>query len=243
VIRTGSLAQATSAQWAVAGAGGGGTMPAAASDFAGGVLPGGTVVIAAGQSSQMITVAVAADATIELNERFAVTLSSPILGAVITTATAEDVILNDDASLSIAPAAASKDEGNTGSTAFTFTVTRTGASTGAASAKWSVAGSGAAAASATDFAGGALPGGTVSFAAGETSRTITVNVAGDTLVEVSEGFTVMLADPSNATLGTATAAGTILTDDTTCRLRPRPPARRRETVAALRSPSRSPVPG
>ena len=82
--------------------------------------------------------------------------------------------------LSIAAASASLNEGNSGNTAFTFTVTRSGNTTGASSAGYAVTGSGANPATAADFAGGAFPTGTVSFAAGETSKTITVNVAGDT---------------------------------------------------------------
>jgi len=85
--------------------------------------------------------------------------------------------------------------------------------TGAASAKWSVAGSGPAPADAADFTGGVLPSGLVNFAAGETSQTITVNAAGDTLVEAYEGFTITLANPNGATLATAKAAGTIVNDD------------------------------
>ena len=95
-------------------------------------------------------------------------------------------------SLSIAAANASLDEGNSGSTAFTFTVTRTGSTTGASTASYAVTGSGANPAAAADFTGGVLPTGTVSFAAGETSKTITVNVAGDSTVEPGENFTVAL---------------------------------------------------
>ena len=93
---------------------------------------------------------------------------------------------------------------------FTFTITRTGDTGSAHSVSWSLAGSGANPASASDFVGNVLPSGTVSFAAGETSKTITVNVAGDTVVESDEGFTVTLSNPSTgATLGTASAIGTI----------------------------------
>ena len=70
-----------------------------------------------------------------------------------------------------------------------------------------------------DFQGGSLPGGTVSFAAAETSRIVTVGVNGDTAVESDEAFTVTLSNPSgNATIGTASAIGTIRNDD-------HPPAR------------------
>ena len=58
-----------------------------------------------------------------------------------------------------------------------------------------------------------LPSGTLSFAAGETSKTITVNVAGDTTVEANEGFTSRCRTPAGTTIGTAAATGTILNDD------------------------------
>ncbi|HZX82003.1 MAG TPA: hypothetical protein VFF19_00465, partial [Reyranella sp.] len=116
--------------------------------------------------------------------------------------------------LSIAAANASLNEGNSGSTAFTFTVTRTGSTAAASTAAFAVTGSGANPAAAADFAGGVLPTGTVSFAAGETSKTITVNVAGDSTVEPGENFTVTLSNPSAGTaIGTAAATGTILNDD------------------------------
>lgn len=116
--------------------------------------------------------------------------------------------------ISIAATSANKAEGDAGSTAFTFTVTRTGDVTGSSSATWTVSGSGANPANAADFTGGTFPTGTVSFAATETSKVITVNVAGDTDVEPDEGFTVTLSAPSGCTIGTATATGTIQDDDT-----------------------------
>ena len=72
--------------------------------------------------------------------------------------------------LAIAAANASQNEGNSGSTPFTFTVTRTGSTAAASTASYAVTGSGANAAVAADFAGGVLPTGTVSFAAGEASE-------------------------------------------------------------------------
>ena len=54
-----------------------------------------------------------------------------------------------------------------------------------------------------DFQGGVLPSGIVSFAAGQTSQVITVNVAGNTVVEPNEAFTVTLGNPSvGAIIGT-----------------------------------------
>jgi hypothetical protein len=117
--------------------------------------------------------------------------------------------------LAITATDADKAEGNAGSTAFTFTVTRTGDTGGSTSVDFAVTGSGAAQADATDFATGVLPKGTVTFAAGETSKLVTINVNGDTIVEPDEGFTVTLSNPVGGTITAATAAanGTILNDD------------------------------
>ncbi|HEV2531193.1 type I secretion C-terminal target domain-containing protein [Phenylobacterium sp.] len=118
------------------------------------------------------------------------------------------------AAIALSTTSVTHPEGNSGLTAFTYTVTRTGDTSGASTVDWSVAGSGAHPASADDFDGGALPSGSLTFAAGETSKTITVNVSGDTTAESDEGFTLTLANPTGATLGTSTAAGTITDDDT-----------------------------
>ncbi len=56
--------------------------------------------------------------------------------------------------------------------------------------------------------------GTLTFAPGETSRTITVNIIGDDLREGNETLTVQLSNPVNATLGDASGQVTITDDDT-----------------------------
>ncbi|MEO5341270.1 MAG: Ig-like domain-containing protein [Magnetococcus sp. MYC-9] len=116
-------------------------------------------------------------------------------------------------SLSIAATSAEEKEGKSGSTPFTFTVTRSGVTKSATTVGWSVTGSGDAAAAANDFAGGTLPTGTLTFAAGETSKSITVHVTGDTAIESDEGFTLSLANVSGATIDIGTAIGTIRNDD------------------------------
>lgn len=208
---------ATTVNWAVTGSG---ANPASASDFNNSVLPGGTVTFpAASGLSQTITVNVKGDTGVEQNEGFTVTLSSPTNGS-ITTATASGTILNDDAgtpptiAISGSP---SLNEGNAGSTAFNFTATRTGSTTNASTVSWAVTGTGTNAANATDFAGAVLPSGTVTFPAGSSAaQTITVNVNGDVTNEQDETFTVTLSNPTNATITTATAGGTILADDGYC---------------------------
>jgi serralysin len=115
-------------------------------------------------------------------------------------------------SASIAATTASANEGNSGTTTFTFTVTLATAATSAQSATYTVAGNGTNATNATDFSGALT--GTVSFAIGETSKTITVLIAGDTTVEQNETFGVTLSSPtSGLVIGTASATATILNDD------------------------------
>jgi ELWxxDGT repeat protein len=116
--------------------------------------------------------------------------------------------------LAIAATNANQTEGNSGSKAFTFTVTRSVNTTGTNNVNWAVTGSGTNPANAADFVDSVLPSGTVSFAPGESSKVITVNVQGDTTVELNENFTVTLSNATNgATITTATATGTIQNDD------------------------------
>lgn len=117
--------------------------------------------------------------------------------------------------VSIAATSADKPEGNSGTTEYTFTVARAGDASAAASVQWAVAGSGGSPVAADDFVGGALPSGTVAFAAGETSKTITVGVQGDTQLEQDEAFTVTLSGASAGTtvIGGGTAQGVIRTDE------------------------------
>ena len=55
--------------------------------------------------------------------------------------------------------------------------------------------------------------GTLTFTPGAASQTFTVPILGDTLDEPTEIFTVTLANPTNATLATAQATGTLVDDD------------------------------
>jgi chitinase len=57
--------------------------------------------------------------------------------------------------------------------------------------------------------------GTLSFAAGETAKTIGVAIFGDTVVEANETFAVNLSGAAGATIADASGTGTIVNDDTT----------------------------
>ncbi|WP_431268761.1 Calx-beta domain-containing protein [Dankookia sp. P2] len=105
-----SLAQpVTSAQsvgWSVVGSG---AHPADAADFAGGVLPSGTLTFTAGEASKVVTVNVAADALVEPDEGFSLVLGSPSVGLMLGSATAAATILNDDVSLPLLTGTAGND--------------------------------------------------------------------------------------------------------------------------------------
>lgn len=194
--------------------------PATASDFDGAVLPAGSLTFLPGQTSQIVTVNVAGDTTFEADEAFRFTLSNPT-GAAISTAILNAVIQSDDSLLSIAATSANKPEGTAatpgGTTAFTFTVTRTGALGVAQGVSFTTAGAvggGTAPATAPDFATGVFPAGSFSFAPGQTTRVITINVGADQTAELNDRFAVTLASPTGgAQLGTAVANGIILNDD------------------------------
>ncbi|TCS36271.1 Calx-beta domain-containing protein [Paucimonas lemoignei] len=212
VERVGMATGTASVAWAVQGTG---SYPAGTDDFIGGVLPSGTVTFADGESYKDITIQVAGDETYGFDQTFRVVLSNAV-GANLINSTANGIIRNDDSQVSIAADSASKVEGNSGVTNFTFTVTRIGALDETATVSWQVAGSGGQQANAADFVGGILPSGLLSFAAGETSKTVTVQVAGDTLTELDEQFTVQLVNPGSGVSISPTggaATGTILTDD------------------------------
>ncbi|MFZ1414109.1 MAG: Calx-beta domain-containing protein [Defluviicoccus sp.] len=97
---------------------------------------------------------------------------------------------------------------------FAFTVSRTGDTSAAAAVDYAVTGSGANAADAGDFLDNVLASGTVTFNAGQASRTLNIRVSEDTALEPDEGFTVTLSNQSgDYVLGTATADGLIQNDD------------------------------
>jgi hypothetical protein len=99
-------------------------------------------------------------------------------------------------------------EGNAGSQPLNFTVTLARARPLRVSVSYATADGTATAG--TDYT---ATKGTLVFAPGETSKTVTVPIVGDTIVEPDESFTLALSSPVNATLGTATATGTIKNDD------------------------------
>jgi len=100
-------------------------------------------------------------------------------------------------------------EGSSGTVNATFQVTLSAPTSQQVTVTFST-GNGTAMAG-TDYVGTS---GTVTFNAGETSKTITVVVNGDTINEPNETFFVNLSNPVNATIADGQGLGTIINDDT-----------------------------
>ncbi|RYF45989.1 MAG: hypothetical protein EOO38_15005, partial [Cytophagaceae bacterium] len=72
-----------------------------------------------------------------------------------------------------------------------------------------------AALTAADFAGGMLPaGGTITFAATEDQKTVTLTIAGDYAIEGSEGIVINLSGVAGATISDNSALGTVFDTST-----------------------------
>jgi hypothetical protein len=99
-------------------------------------------------------------------------------------------------------------EGRNGTTAATFTVTLSEATTGAVLVTFTSANGTAIAGSDYVFAHG-----TLTFNAGETAKTITVAVNGDRQREADETSSVFLSNPDGATIFDGTGSGVISNDD------------------------------
>ncbi len=174
------------------------------------VASSGTVTFAAGETSKMVHVDIKGDALAEGNETFTVNLSSPA-GATIADGTAMGTIIDDDGApalpaLSIADLAVAEGDGEHAH--FMFTVTLDKAAAGPVTVAYSTANGTATAGS--DYV---ATNGTLTFAAGETSKTVHVDISGDTEFEANETFTVNLSNAIGATIADATAVGTLVNDD------------------------------
>ena len=114
-------------------------------------------------------------------------------------------------SYSIAATDAVKSEGSFDDSDFTFTVSRTTSISATSSVEFAVD-LDSSIADLADF-GDRLPSGVIEFAEGELSQIVSIVVAGDTLIEADEMFTVSLFDPVNGNISSGSATGTILNDD------------------------------
>ena len=170
----------------------------------------GTVTFAPGVVTQTVSILVQGDTVDEVNETFFVNLSNPI-GATCTGGDCQGqgtITDNDGPSLFINDVTVT--EGNSGTTPATFTVTMSAASGQTVTVNYATADG--TATGGTDYN---PTSGTLTFAPGVVTQTVTVTVNSDTIDESNETFFVNLSAPTNATCtgGDCQGQGTITDDD------------------------------
>jgi subtilisin family serine protease len=201
-----SLSTATTTTVTVNYATSGGTATSG-TDF---VAQSSSLSFAPGETSKTILVDVVGDTAFEANENFTVVLSGASANATITTASATGTITNDDAqpappTLSISSVSALENSGT-----FQFVVTLSAPSTSTVSVRFATANGTATAGKNGDYTSTS---GTLSFSPGQTSRTVSVTVRNDSLVEADETFFVDLSRASGAAIAVSRGTGTIRNDD------------------------------
>ena len=179
----------------------------------------GTATFAAGQTSATITVTVLGDAAVEGLEGFTVVLSNP-QGLTIADGTGNVAIVDDDTAPPPPPAPSvtvldvSVTEGDRNTLNVTVTLRLSAASSTPVTVAFAtqVAGVGSAfAVAGSDFQSKT---GTVTFAAGQTTATVTIAIVGDRTAEPTETFNVVLSNATGgATIADGTAVVTILDND------------------------------
>jgi hypothetical protein len=204
ITRAGVTTGTSSVKFATANIG-----ASSASDY---VAKSGTISFAANEVKKTIAIAVKGDTTYEPNQTFSVNLSGCV-SCTIKDSQGVGTIQNDDSppppSISINDV--SMPEGDSGTKNFVFTVTRSGITAGTSSVNYAT--SMGTAASPSDYAPILLT--TLSFAAGEVKKTLTIPVHGDTIAEPNETFFVNLSECVSCTISDSQGVGTIQNDDQT----------------------------
>jgi probable HAF family extracellular repeat protein len=168
----------------------------------------GTLTFAPGQTEKTITVLINGDRLGEPNETFVVNLSNPT-NATIADGQGVGTVIDDEPRISISDV--TKQEGKKGKTTlFTFTVTLSVPYDQAVTMSFRTA-NGTATTSSNDYVART---GTLTFAPGEMTKTITIEVKGDGKRESNEYFYLDLSDnSSNSWFSKNRGLGTILNDD------------------------------
>jgi uncharacterized delta-60 repeat protein len=170
----------------------------------------GTLTFQPGETQHSIVVLIKGDTTYERNETFFVNLSNPSNSPVTTISDPQGkgTIVNDDVLPKIIVHDVAKGEGNSGTSSMLFSVTLSNPSYQTVSVDFSTQNG-----SATSFEDYILTSGTVTFAPGETSKSVAVSIKGDTKFETNESLQLSAFNPSNATIADGLGIGTILNDD------------------------------
>lgn len=161
-------------------------------------------------ADKTFTVTVKGDTTFEPDETINLTLSGPTGGGIIGgTNPVTLTIQNDDTTPALSIDDVTRNENNTGTTSYDFTVSLSNASYQTVTVDYATANDAATAPS--DYT--AVPTTTLTFLPGETSMQVSVSVNGDTSFEANETFFVNLSNEANATIPDSQGVGTIQNDD------------------------------
>ena len=167
----------------------------------------GSLTFTAGQTSKTVHVPVIGDTLDESHETFTLNLSGAA-NATIGDGQGLGTITDDDAPPTLAVNDCTVTEGNAGSVNCTFMVSLAPASGLAVTVNYATLDGSAVAPGDYSSTSGSL-----TFTAGQTSKTVHVPVIGDTLDETHETFTLNLSGAANATIGDGQGLGTITDDD------------------------------
>lgn len=164
-----------------------------------------------GVTTKTFTVPIKGDYVAEGDESFQVGLKAAVNGDLPAFPYGYGTIVNDDSSAtpSISINDVSIAEGNSFTKNVTFTVTRSGNLAGTTAFKYATQNGTAIAPG--DYTAKALT--SLSFTAGQTSKTLTVTIKGDTVVEPDETFAVVLSAVTGGVIGDGSGTGTITNDD------------------------------
>jgi hypothetical protein len=167
----------------------------------------GTLTFDPGETVRQVVVPVVGDTVTEVNETFSLNLTDAS-GAAIAHGVGIGTITDDDLP-SIAIANATVTEGNSGTVNAVFNITLSAPSAQTISVDYAT--SDGSATAPEDYV---ATSGTLTFTPGQTVRQIVVPVVGDTVIEISETFSLSLSNPVNATFSDPTALGTITDNNT-----------------------------
>ena len=172
-------------------------------------------IIPAGQTQATILVSVIEDTTFEADEQFAITATATDPSTVSNSiANGTGTILNDDAPPTLSINDVTANEGISGITSYTFTVTLSASPSSNVTVTVNTADGTTNPATTADNDYSAISNLVLTFVPnGLLTQTVTVDVTGDSKFERDEAFFVNLSSPTGATLADGQGLGTILNDD------------------------------
>lgn len=211
VVRTGSVGQAVQSKFRTIGLPGSPNAATLGTDLTPTV---GKVKFEAGQRTKFVVVNLVGNSNAQNDRVFGVQLFKP-KAAKLADAVGVGTILDDDGPGKLAISDASTIEGDNGTKPMTFTVTLSRASNSTVTVKYKTTEIGGKknAQAGEDYIGTS---GTLTFAPGETKKTITVQIVGDTSPAQSlvERFYVDLSNAKNAVITDSRGEGLITDNDT-----------------------------